>query len=228
MGKRNNLVSNIIDDFNQTCRQLSEMQILRSYNGLSTNRTGNDCYELTWSNRNDEVSVLYNDDMVGAEIIEKLILENQFSLLLEDGSIFQFECIIKENQIFKQRMLFFKVSNKVIEVNKPKLMKTWEDYQMEDVADEQSTEMLGIPILIRQDYDMKLAKECIHPKSHFSIGNIKSCRIPMKANISFSEFVNFVLCHIYDCPFDFMDIRLRFEEDMFEKEKSMIHFNWLA
>src|SRR5690606_21585167 len=56
----------------------------------------------------------------------------------------------------------------------------------------------GIPIFIRVDYDPKNHVDLFHSKSHFVFSNIKDCRIPMKSNITLTQFMMLILHQVYN------------------------------
>ena len=48
----------------------------------------------------------------------------------------------------------------------------------------------------------------------------------MKGIVTFSEFVRFILLHIYDIKLDLKVCRSNAEDTITELEKQMIHMNW--
>ncbi|WP_313141654.1 DUF2290 domain-containing protein [Rhizobium croatiense] len=54
---------------------------------------------------------------------------------------------------------------------------------------------------IRFDFDEAAFHEVIHPKSHFTIGQYKNCRIPVLTAMTPFRFVNFVLRAFYNSTF---------------------------
>lgn len=84
----------------------------------------------------------------------------------------------------------------------------------------------GIPIIIRVDYDPKSHIECDHAKTHLTISNHESCRIPIKDFVTFSEFVRLVLFHFCNIKMVMKTFRINTGDIITEVEKEMIHMNW--
>lgn len=171
---------------------------------------------LTWSGKDNTISnILYDKNISAEEIIETLRRGRQYSILLKDKSVFQIEYKIENNTIIKQRMLYMKLSNEIVD-----------DTSEESMNFEEEKEIVGIPLLIRVDYDIKSHKDIEHPASHMTISNIEKCRIPIKSNMSFLQFVKFILMNVYGINYNDKELIIN-EETITDSEKKCIHINWL-
>lgn len=143
------------------------------------------------------------------------------SILLYDRSLIQFEFIIENNIITKQRMLFIKKHNKIWDKEEIVSISAVQDIDFFDYFFESE----GIPTMIRIDYDQENSKDCVHPISHMTLSNCETCRIPIKSLMSCTKFVLMILYHFYDLKIEdkFNDI---VENTITENEKNMIHLNW--
>lgn len=175
-----------------------------------------DSNSLTWSGKNNTISnILYDKNINAQEIIETLRREKQYSILLKDKSIFQIEYKIENNMIIKQRMLYMKLSDEIEDDNSE---------ASTNFAD--SNEIEGIPLLIRVDYDIKNHKDVEHPAAHMTISNIEKCRIPIKSNMSFLQFVKFILMNVYGIIYNDKELIIN-EDTITDNEKMCIHINWI-
>lgn len=175
-----------------------------------------DSNSLTWSGKNNTISnILYDKNINTQEIIETLRREKQYSILLKDKSIFQIEYKIENNIIIKQRMLYMKLSDEIEDDNSE---------ASTNFADSNETE--GIPLLIRVDYDIKNHKDVEHPAAHMTISNIEKCRIPIKSNMSFLQFVKFILMNVYGIMYNDKELIIN-QETITENEKMCVHINWI-
>ncbi len=175
-----------------------------------------DSNSLTWSGKNNTISnILYDKNINAQEVIETLRREKQYSILLKDKSIFQIEYKIENNMIIKQRMLYMKLSDEIEDDNSE---------ASTNFAD--SDEIGGIPLLIRVDYDIKNHKDVEHPAAHMTISNIEKCRIPIKSNMSFLQFVKFILMNVYGIIYNDKELIIN-EDTITDNEKMCIHINWI-
>ncbi|MBQ8846094.1 MAG: DUF2290 domain-containing protein, partial [Lachnospiraceae bacterium] len=175
-------------------------------------------YEITFAGKNETSSIVYDKHVSSEEIIQSLLENLQYTVLLYDKSIIQAEYIIEKEKIKKARLVFMKMHNKI-----------WEKSEIDEserIEHDWFTEEKGVPIMIRIDCDVKEHKEGEHAITHLTLSNHEPCRIPMKEMLTFSEFVRFVLFHFYDIKLNLKENRFDFCETITALEKKMIHFYW--
>ncbi len=144
----------------------------------------------------------------------------QYTVLLYDKSLIQAEFLLEGNEIVKERLVFMKKHNKIWDQ---------EEIEISDAFDEDwFSDEVGIPIVLRVDYDPKEHKECSHAVTHLTLSNHDCCRIPVKDAITFSDFVRFVLFHFYDITLEMPVHRIESNYPIAEEEKKMLHINWIS
>ena len=83
-----------------------------------------------------------------------------------------------------------------------------------------------VPCPIRFDYDLTAARlDSAHPKSHLTIGQYESCRIPVSAPLMPRMFADFVLRHFYGASVadGLPHSRIHFPASISMDERKMIH-----
>lgn len=212
------LCKEIVSDINATLSELRSMHLLRDENGISQHTLSNNLFELSFSGKNPSGGIVYDKHISCASLMDELLLQKQYTILLYDKSIIQAEFLIEGNRIIKERLVFIKKHNKIWNID--------EIDEYDAVEEDWFSEEDGIPTLIRVDYDPQAHQECNHPSAHLTLSNHESCRIPMKQSITFSEFIRFILFHFYDRQLHKKEFRLNEQEDITASEKKMIHMDW--
>ncbi len=208
----------VLSDINSTIAELRQLNLVRDESGVSQHSISSETYEFSFSGRNDTNKIMYDKHISCSHLMNMLLKNRQYTLLLYDKSILQAEFIICGDSIIKERLVFIKKHNKIW--NKDEIDSC--DANDEDwFFDEE-----GIPIVIRVDFDPKNHQECKHAVSHLTLANHESCRIPMKKALSFSEFVSFVMFHFYDISISKKDLCLNEGETITYNEKQMVHLSW--
>lgn len=219
MAKHNKqrLVKEIITDIKKTIDELRMANLIRDEQGVSEKTVGKDIVELTFDGKNCENNIVYDEHLSHKEIIGKLLEHRQYTVLLYDKSIIQAEYIVRNDELLKERLLFIKRHNKV-----------WSREEINSAEAEEIDwfgEEEGIPIFLRIDYDPDQHIECEHAACHFTLSNSKTCRIPVKGPVSFSEFLSFLLLHFYTEEMELSS--WGFDRSVItEREKEMVHINW--
>lgn len=212
------MVKEVLDDINKTIKELYSKGIVRDYLGVSVSGTGKNSFAITYSGKNSSSSVVYDKHITVSEIMDVLLKELQYTVLLYDKSLFQAEFEISDNKIIKERLVFIKKHNRIWN------MKEIEEYESTD--EDWFAEQEGVPIMIRIDFAPKEHVEGKHAATHLTISNHESCRVPVKGIVSFSEFVRFVLLQFYDMNLDIKVCRLDESDTITKLERQMIHINW--
>lgn len=150
--------------------------------------------------------------------MDKLLKYRQYSFLLYDKSLIQAEFMIKDEKIFKERLVFMKKHNKI-----------WSPEEINDAETNEYdwfSEEKGIPIIFRVDYAPEDHIDGDHPATHLTLSNHQSCRIPMKSIVTFSEFISFILLHFYNIKTDLKHFDPKTDDTITQIEKKMVHINW--
>lgn len=178
--KSERIVKEIVKDINNTINELRRINLIRDERGLSEKMTGVDSFEISFSGKTSANSIMMDKNVSAFNVMNKLLQERQYTILLYDKGIEQAEFCIKNGELVKERLVFLKRHNQI-----------WEkkEIQHADAEDEDWFAEEGIPVFIRIDYDPFEHIECDHPSAHLTLSNYESCRIPMKNVVSFSLFI---------------------------------------
>ena len=209
----------IIKDIDATISELRSMRFLRDENGVSQHTLTGNLLEVSFHGKNSAGGIMYDKHISCTHLMDVLLTNRQYTVLLYDKSIIQAEFLIDGNTITKERLVFIIKHNKIWGVDEI------DGYDAND--EDWFSEDDGIPILIRIDYDPSEHKECDHASSHLTLSNHESCRIPMKQAVTFSEFIRLILFHFYDTRLHKSEYRLDSPEDITASEKKMIHIDWI-
>ncbi len=212
-------LKSILDDMRKTIEELYDKSLIRDYRGISDNQVARDTFEISYAGKNVTSSIVYDKHVSGEDIIQALLKELQYTILLYDKSIVQAEYTIENEEIKKARLVFMKMHNKIW---KQEEIDECEILEQDWFADEK-----GVPIMFRVDCDVKAHKECEHAMTHLTLSNHDTCRIPMKGIPTFSEFIRFILFHFYNIKLDLKKSKFEFGETITELEKKMIHLHWM-
>ena len=217
--KQPKIVSEIYRDILNTITALRTENLLRDESGVSIKPLSQNTWSISYSTKNDSGSIVYDKNISFACLADNLLQNRQYTILLYDKSIVQVEFMIRDNEIIKERLVFMKKHNVIWNPDEINELEANDEHWF-DVE-------TGIPIVFRIDYDPSpgVFKEIDHPKTHFTLSNHESCRIPIRGIVTFSEFMRFVLKHYYEKDIDVGQYRLE-EETITENEKKWIHINW--
>lgn len=212
-------IRDFMADYNNIVRELYEKEMIRDIKSHVINDFG-EVVEITHENKSNESNILY-DRHLPIEKIMNILLENkEYNLLLYDRSIIKYQFTIINGKICKERLIFIKKHNYLWtkdEINK----KDIDDFGIDWFQEEAS-----IPIVIRIDYDDENYEDIIHPITHMTLSNYEECRIPMMGAVTLYNFMNFVLNFFYN---DSLKCSSVFEETnitISQNEKKRLHFEW--
>lgn len=219
--KKNNkkFIRNFMTDYNNIVRELYEKEMIRDIKCHVTSDLG-EVVEITHENKSNESNILY-DRHLPIETIMDILLENkEYNLLLYDRSIIKYQFTIKNGKICKERLIFIKKHNYLWtkdEINKK---------DIDDFGTDWFQEEISIPIVIRIDYDDENYEDIVHPITHMTLSNYEECRIPMMGAVTLYNFINFILNFFYN---DSLNCSSVFEETditISQNEKKRLHFEW--
>lgn len=151
-----------------------------------------------------------------------IFLENKFyNVKLIDGALLGMLYTFFQGKITKHMLFYFPAPHLEDFQNHPELY--IEDDLYADILDK---ERILAPI--RFDYDLNAAKPVEHPRAHLTLGQYKHCRIPVSSPLSPYQFVIFIIRNFYSSELFQCNINVRdgkFEESLFEEEKSLTHLH---
>lgn len=136
---------------------------------------------------------------------------SDYAFKLSDGSLIQIEYLFKENVLLKQRLAFIQRPFELNELDFQGEFENLNDENIQQDFDSTDTDVLEIKELVeidesshglanfRFDYDPRegIARELIHPKTHLTLSNCKSCRIPVSSPMTSIQFVKMIIDHFY-------------------------------
>lgn len=205
-------------DIRVTTQKLREDGLIRDWQHVTEKRKKGGELAISFSTKNEHNKVMFDENLTVSELMKELLIHKQYTLLLYDKSIMQAEYCIRRESIMRERLVFIKKHNKIW--NRDVI------YQAdEDDNDDWFNKDKGVPIIVRIDCDAEEARER-HPYVHMTISNHKSCRIPMKRVVFFSEFVMFIMRHFYDYDLKTSRISEQIETTLTPEEIQAFHLNW--
>lgn len=208
----------ILSDIESTIAELRQLHFIRDESGIAQHCISRDSYEFTFSGRNDSNKVMYDKHISCSRLMDILLTNRQYTILLYDKSIIQAEFIVCGDEVVKERLVFIKKHNKI-----------WNTLEIDDCdANDEDwfSDEEGIPIVIRVDFDPEKHQEREHAISHLTFANHESCRIPVKEALSFSAFVAFIMFHFYNISITQKPFRICENETITCNEKQMLHISW--
>ncbi|WP_430511907.1 DUF2290 domain-containing protein [Pannonibacter phragmitetus] len=143
--------------------------------------------------RADEISVALKRRPY-AETYAVLKESRAYNMRLIDGALIQMRYRFDDFNLIKHVLAFYPSPDLLEYQNDPEL------YEAEILyADVIHKDVVTTPI--RFDFDESAFQEVIHPKSHFTIGQYKNCRIPVLTAMTPFRFINFILRAFYNSPY---------------------------
>lgn len=206
-------------DYNNIVKELYEKKMIRDIKCHVISDRG-EAVEITHENKSNESNILY-DRHLPIETIMDILLENkEYNLLLYDRSIIKYQLAIRNGKIYKERLIFIKKHNYLWtkdEINKK---------DIDDFGIDWFQEEISIPIVIRIDYDSENYEDIIHPITHMTLSNYEECRIPMMGAVTLYNFVNFVLNFFYNDNLNCASVFEEMDITISQNEKKRLHFEW--
>lgn len=218
-GDSKRIINEITKEFNFLIERLIDRNICLDHVPFSINNNGN-IIEITRSDRKNESNILYDSTKTVDEMMEILLKKSEYNLLMYDKGIIQFELMIENGEIIKERFIYINKQNGMYNIEQIKKMENDENNV------DWYEEINGIPVLIRMDYDKVYDEDSIHPMSHFTISNCDCCRIPMKGPMSISMFVNFILNMFYNDNVDGIKTIYDKKETLKKCDKDKLYLYW--
>ena len=127
------------------------------------------------------------------EIYETLTKENYYNFRMLDGALVQMLYRFRDKQIIAHVLAFFPSPDL------ESFRKIPDEYLSDEIFANVTMQNI-VPIPLRFDFDCckDVAVDVDHPKSHFTLGQHKNCRIPVSAPLTPYHFIQFILRNFYD------------------------------
>ncbi|HCA5044352.1 DUF2290 domain-containing protein [Acinetobacter baumannii] len=157
------------------------------------------------------------------ELYEESFKRNLFNYLMLDGALIQFNYLFDKGKIYKHRLAYLPSPNMEAFQHEP-------DLYIEQPMYAEIIEPSIVPVPIRFDFDETAFEELHHPKSHFTLGQYKNCRIATGSPISPIIFVDFILRSFYNTAYKSYNQYIQYPRNIFDstitdREKSFLHMN---
>ena len=140
-----------------------------------------------------------------SEIYDRLIKAKAYNLKLRDGGLIQMMYTFENGTLVSHRLAFFSPPRLDEVQNAPEIYPddadedddAPNDANEKEDADAVARNTVAFPI--RFDYNARddTHKEITHPKSHLTLGQYQSCRIPVTAPLTPEHFMDFILRNFY-------------------------------
>ena len=105
------LVKEIIKDIHKTIDELRQKELIRDECGLSEKSTGPQSYEISFSGKSGVNSVMLDKHVSASYVMNTLLLDRQYTILLYDKRIIQAEFRVDDGEVIKERLIFLKKHN---------------------------------------------------------------------------------------------------------------------
>jgi hypothetical protein len=180
--------------------------------------------ELSITGSNEITAALKNRPYV--EIYAALAAKRAYNMRLIDGALIQFRYRFNREKLLKHALAFYPSPNLLEYQNAPDI------YEL-DVLYAESIRKDVVTTPIRFDFDDAAFKEIVHPKSHFTIGQYRHCRIAVSNGLTPFRFLHFILRAFYNTPFHELCSEWRptasdFPESVSELERADLHLSFTA
>ena len=180
----------------------------------------------------EEISISGVSDMSAAlknrpyaETYNWLREKRVFNMILVDGALIQSRYRFRRDALVKHTLAFYPSPDLPEYQNFPNVF----DLEIL-IADAMRKDIVTTPI--RFDFDPTTSIECIHPVSHFTIGQYRNCRIPVLSGLTPHRFLKFILTAFYNTAYrkycsDWCGAVPDFDPTLTAREESLLHFSFL-
>lgn len=128
------------------------------------------------------------------ETYDVLLEKRAYNMRLIDGALVQLRYRFGNGELAKHILSFYPSPDLLEYQNDPDLYESdvlFAEVVMKDI----------VTTPIRFDFDRAAFQDYIHPSSHFTVGQYRNCRIPVKSALTPHRFINFVLRAFYSTPY---------------------------
>lgn len=163
-------------------------------------------------------------------LYRECLSKGDYNFVLLDGALIQMKYRFYKEEIHEHILSFYPSPFSQPGQNDFENFET--DFIGEEDFDYQDEKIICTPLRFDFNIDDKIFKDTDHPKTHFTIGDYKSCRIPIYAPLTPNRFMKFILRNFYFEKFtdnysdNFFKCDLKTPGTISINEKSQIHFNW--
>ena len=220
MRKENkNFINKFEKDYKEIVRELFQKQLIKEIRHDSI-KESNEQITITRENKENESNILFDKQISIDDIMKELLYQREYNILFYDRSIIQYEFLIENGKIKKERLIFIKKHNYLW--SKEEIS----EKELHDIELDWFQEENGIPTIIRIDYDTENFEDVLHPITHMTLSNYDECRIPMMGAMSLYNFINFVLNFFYNESLSFKSAFSEVDITISDNERKRLHFEW--
>lgn len=162
-------------------------------------------------------------DIEYTEIYCELADKRSYNMKLIDGALLQMMYRIEDNQLLQHRLAFYPSPNLLSFQEEP-------DSYMRDELFIEIIQRRIIPFPLRFDFDTRdgVHVDVAHPKSHFTLGDVNGCRIPVSAALTPRWFIEFILRNFYQTKThyfisDLPQHKIKFPTSITKNELGIMH-----
>lgn len=162
-----------------------------AYNATVVEQVSSNRFIITWKPQNKYSYKRIKDIYSTIEEYKLLLNDNNYTIILFDGSIIQVTYVIETNEIVEHRLAYYPCPFyfEEEEIFTKGIIDIIEEYSQDEIYDN-----IRLRSPIRFDYNISSIDD--HPKSHLHI-NDKNCRIPVYAPLSVGHFLNIIFKYFY-------------------------------
>ena len=157
------------------------------------------------------------------QIYRDLTESRAYNIKMLDGALIQMTYQFVRGDLLNHRLAFFPSPSLREFQNDP------ESYLDDELyADIVADSIVHVPIRFDYDSSEELHKVITHPKSHFTIGQYRNCRIPVSGPLTPLQFIDFILRNFYHTAFANYTDKLpangsRFPDSIQPAERRVVH-----
>ena len=158
------------------------------------------------------------------DIYRDLMDSRAYNIKMLDGALIQMSYQFGHGGLLNHRLAFFPSPSLGEFQNDP------QSYIYDDLyADVIANSIVHVPM--RFDYDTRedVHRILSHPKSHFTLGQYRNCRIPVSAPLTPLQFIDFILRNFYHTAYENYAGKLptasaKFPNSIHPEERRVVHF----
>lgn len=184
----------ILKDINNTCARLVEEELAFSFLGVKNYEISEGIKRISWINHISG-SINTSSYFNSLEQYKKILKQNAYFCILQDGSIIRASYSIKKNELISHNLFYcpspFDLNLKNLNPRFGAPLEILEDI----MSSEEWPEKMIMRTPIRIDFDPQNCSER-HPLIHLHMQN-KDCRIAINTPICFNSFIHFIFENCY-------------------------------
>jgi len=152
---------------------------------------GEGLQEITFAGANAVTTALKT--IKYSEVYKVLDKSKAYNFKMLDGALVQLQFEVHNDVISRHRLAFFPTPEL------PSYESAPESYELDELyAEILSEAIVALPVRFDFDGGQERHVEIDHPKSHLTLGQYRSCRIPVSSPLTPFDFISFLLRNFYN------------------------------